>query len=967
MKFLLYNLVFTIILLAILPTGLTQNVPLPLNNFTQNFLTSSSITHSEISIQPNLTGAQPRILNIAHYQDSPTAVVRIARENYVSGNRIRCFERRLLIRVIQANGTIIEINFENIEEIQDINYCLVYVVNNPLPKQPINVYPLFEQYILVTYTHATNTSDNTTFTDRGLVFDWGGNIISRLDFGPSYLQPNTSWYPNEYIVNNITPKKGFLRLSTTKVNNVNAFVWRQYGYDGNGIFSLLSNDTVPNLNFVSFQITVFPTLNDGYAIVYANSTNIVSTSDPLTAQFTAKAGIYAILLTYNQTKTSERVVLYEMNTPNVTFTELRCSVDYVSIGHSCIALVQQTVQATSNFTYYNISTTTVTATRTTTIVSASTTAVVGVPTQFPTQISTPINISMPINNVTRKTFYIRIRFLSSGSVMTLSPIFNITNTNIRSIPLGGYATVLRSSFDQNINFVFFLYDENNRLSDQVYPQQPILANLYGAFDITKTNTLLVAQNETTTFWSLLSINLPPLSPLKDSGYGNLHVITTYPQRNITNLILSTNVINITFQNQISLSDGNLTVYQIINQTNILRQRINSRTCDLSGKVLLTNSGTIYFKELNVSGRYEFFTSLIKELTVRIPIEPERLSTNGRYQTENPWSDSEQILIPIFIKEARNNDEKLTVNVRNDLDTLVKQKQYTGIGTGTFTKFLDENYGFKQVASPGEFFEIHKPKFIILLVAIILCLTLFIGARYKSPESQNFIILQFGITIFRIVTTTVFVFTDARTVQNLFIPGVIFLMLPIAFNLTLAFSILFSEHNKEFTDWFAHHGRIATTVALISGAYIDMLLILKSHLLKLKVFDAPLSNKSLTIIFWGACTDIFLGDIPQLIIQIIYIYYTIEYDITALFTIIASGLSTLSNVLSKLFFIKFDKLSPYHKEEDQSDNSDDLGKSNLEEPFIDRSVEQRENSGERVEKRENPEELGSNSESTNVEG
>ncbi|RIB06512.1 hypothetical protein C2G38_510495 [Gigaspora rosea] len=694
-----------------------------------------------------------------------------------------------------------------------------------------------------------------------------------------------------------------------------------------------------------------------------------------------------------------------MNTPNITFPQLICSVDYVSIGHSCIVSVRQIVQETSNFTYYNISTTTVTATRTTTIVSSSTTAVVGVPTQFPTQIPTPINISMPINNTTMKTFYIRIRFLSSGSVMTLNPMFNLSNTIIRTMPLGGYATIFRSSIDQNINFVFLLYDENNRLSDRVYPRQPILANLYGAFDITGNNTLLVAQNETTTSWSLLLINLPPLSPLKDSGYGNLHVVTTYPQRNITDLILSTNVINITFQDQISLSDGNLTIYQIINQTNILRQRINSRTCDVTnkkcfisndtvrlevfdstfndpngqyfiqmdnnfiksfvynepmlgieqniwafqtaknspnkrssdllGKVLLTISGTTYFKELNDSGRNEFFSTLLRELTVRIPIEPERLSTNGRYQIDNPWSDSEQIRIPIFIKEARNNNEKLTVNVRNDLNTLVKQKQYTGIGTGTVTNLLDENYGFQQVASPGEFFEIHQIKFILLFVGIVLCLALFLGARYKSRESQNFVILQLGITIFRIVTTTIFVFTDARTVQNLFIPGVIFLMLPIAFNLTIAFSILFSEHSKEFAEWFAHHGRAATM--------------------------------SLTIIFWGACADIFLGDIPQLIIQIIYIYYTIEYDITALFTIIASGLSTLSNVLSKLFFIKFDKLSPYHKEEDQSDNSDDLGKSNLEEPYIDRSVEQRENSGEPVEKRENPEELGSNSESTNVEG
>ncbi|CAG8689277.1 16193_t:CDS:2, partial [Gigaspora margarita] len=887
MKFLLYNLVFTIILLTILPTELTQNVqnvPLPLNNnnFTQHFLTSSIITHSEISIQPNLTGAQSRILHIDHYHDSPTTVVRIARENYVSDGRVRCFERRLLLRVIQANGTIIEINFDNIEEIQDINYCLVY---NPIPKQPINVYPLFEQYILVTYTHATNTSDNTTFTDRGLVLDWGGNIISKLDFGPSYLAPGTNWYPNEYIVNNITPKKGFLRLSTINVNRVGILVWRQYGYNGNGIFSLLSNDIVPNLNpgGSSFQITVFPTLNDGYAIVYANSTNNVATSDPLTAQFIAKAGIYAILLTYNQTKTSERIILHEMNTPNITFTALRCSIDYVSIGGSCIVYVQQIVQETTNF-----------------------------------------------------TFYIRIRFLSSGSVMTLSTIFNLSIANIITMPLGGYITILRSPIDQNINFSFVLYDENNKLSDWVYPHQSILANLYGAFDITGNNLLLIAQNETTTFWSLLSIKLPPLSLLKDSGYDNLHVVTTYPQIHTTNLILSTNVINITFLDQISLSDGNLNINQIINQTNILRQRINSRTCDnnkcyisnntvilevftstfndpggkyfiqmdnnfvrsfaynepmlgieqykwtfqtgdLSGKVLLTISGTIFFKELNDSGRNEFFTLLIRELTFRIPVEPERLSTNGHYQTYNLWSDSEQILIPIFIKEARNNNEQLAANVRTNLNILVKQKQYTGIGTGTVTSLLDENYGFQQVVNQT--------------------------LRFETKFNNN-------VTLNLIITT---------------------------FNLTLAFSILFSEHSKEFAEWFAQHRRTATTVSLISGAYIDMLLILKSRLLKLKVFDAPLSNKSLTIIFWGACADIFVGDIPQLIIQ---------HQVFQHFPMCLVNYS-LSNSINFHLIIR---------RKDQSDNSDDLGKSNLEEPYVDRSVEQRENSGEPVEQRENPEQL-----------
>ncbi|CAG8730779.1 14285_t:CDS:10, partial [Dentiscutata erythropus] len=992
--------------------------------FAQNILTSTSITHSEISIQPNLTGVQPRVLGIYHYQDSSTAVVRIARENYDVGI-IRCFERRLLLRVIQANGSIIEINYEDPTEIQDINYCWVYVNNSNImtPKPPLNVYPLFEQYILVTYTHATNISDNTTFTDRGMVLDWGGNVISKLEFGPSYLQPRTTnWYPDDYVVNNITPKKGFLRLSGTRITDrISAFEWKQYGYVGNGIFTLLSNDTVINLDNAtsSFQIVVFPTLNDGYAIVYANSTNRVVTSDPLSDVFSARAGIYAILLTYNQTRTSERIILYEISTPNISFTALYCSVDYVFIGHSCIVPVQRIVQETyiTNVTYYNISTTTVTATRTTTLVSSSTTAVVGVPTQFPTQIPTPINVSIPVTNTTPTimTSYIRIRFLSSGSVLTLNPLINITTSlqpMIRTLPLGGHTFILRpvdNQNNQNIDFFFTLYDENNRLSPSEYLQQPILANLYGAFDVTQNNMLLVAQNETTTSWSLLSINLPALSPLKDSGYGNLHVTTTYPQRNSTDLTLNTKVINITFQEQISLSDGNLIIYQSINQTNILRQIINSRTCDVntnkcsinnntvrleafsstfndpsgqyfiqmdnnfvksalynepilgiepniwtfqtaknvstaragdvSGKLLLTVAGSNQFSQLNDSGKYQFFTSLIDELTVRIPIAVGRLSTNGHTQFVNPWSESEQILISLFIKESSKNDEKLTVVTRSELDTLIKEKQFTGISTGAVTNLLDEKYGFQQIA-------------------------IFIGARLKSPESDNFVILQLGIAIFRIVTITIFTFTDAATIQSLFIPSVVFLMLPIAVNLTLAFTILYSENNEEFTKWFKYHGRVATTIALLSGANIDLLLILKSRLMKIKIFDAPLSNKSLSIIFWGACADIVLGDIEQLIIQIIYIYYTIEYDAIALFTIIASGLATLSNVTSKLFFIKFKKLSPYHKDEDK------LGKS-IEIPNVNRSIEQKENSEEpydykSVEQKETPEELGDNSEGTNVE-
>jgi hypothetical protein len=157
MKTLLYNLVFNILLSAVLPTGFAQTIQY------------SNFTYNEISYQANLT-TPPHVLAIRHYQNNPNvAVIRVGRvNNYIGTNT--CFEQRLLLRVLQGNGSVIEINYTNTNEIQDINFCYVG------GKNPLNFYPLFDKFILVTYTHATNTSDSTTFMDRGMVLYWNGTV-----------------------------------------------------------------------------------------------------------------------------------------------------------------------------------------------------------------------------------------------------------------------------------------------------------------------------------------------------------------------------------------------------------------------------------------------------------------------------------------------------------------------------------------------------------------------------------------------------------------------------------------------------------------------------------------------------------------------------------------------------------------------------------------------------------------------
>ncbi|CAG8541180.1 17204_t:CDS:10 [Cetraspora pellucida] len=831
MNTLLYSWAFlfiTIFLLTILPTGLTQNV-----------IKFSEFIYTERPIQSNLTGRQPFIIDIGHYRDGQnTAIIRTARESFDVGIN-RCFERRLLLRIIHENRSVIPINFDNIEEIQDINYCYVNAVKNP-----IGIYPLFDQYILVTYTHATNTADNTTFVDRGVVLDWSGKNISTLEFGPSFLNPGTTnWIPSSFISININPKRGFLRLSG--VSGTNDFEWRQYAYNGDGSFSLLQSDKNYNIGSNTFQATVFATLSGGYAIVYANTTITSTLSNSLSAQFTANAGIYAIILNYNQSYTSDPIILHEMPTPNllVAFTSLYCSVDYANIGHICIL---------SGLSANN------------------------------TRIITPTTTTSTTPTTSITPFYIKVR----------------------------YAVILRTPIvGQIINFTFNLYDEDNRQ----FKYAPLTSNLV------------------------------------DNGYGNLNVDTTYPQKGISNLALNTEEISITFHDRVSFSysDANLTIYQRINQTDIIRQLINAKTCskcaasdkvitldvfrctfndpggqyyiqmdnnfiksseygepmlgigsnmwtfqtgNVLGKLRLTTNGTLYFQKLNESEKQDFFTNIINELVIIIPTEDRRLESNKHNQIDTS-SDELKILISLSIIAAQSGDKKNTTSIKDDLDLLIRNKQYTNISTGAFTNYLDETYGFQKTA-------------------IVVFLLVFAVATLRSPESENFAILQFGIAIFRIITVTAFTFTDAKGIQALYIPSVVFLAVPLGFNLILAFSILFMQRDDKFVEWFARYGRSATLFALLAGSSIDILLVLKSYLMKFEIFNAPFSDKSLKMIFWGSCADVLLADIPQFIIQIFYLLYSVEIEFLLIFSLIASGLSVLSNLLSKLFFIKFKAYSPY---------------------------------------------------------
>ena len=102
-----------------------------------------------------------------------------------------------------------------------------------------------------------------------------------------------------------------------------------------------------------------------------------------------------------------------------------------------------------------------------------------------------------------------------------------------------------------------------------------------------------------------------------------------------------------------------------------------------------------------------------------------------------------------------------------------------------------------------------------------------------------------------------------------VSSIIFLIAPIVFNSGLAFSILMKEisKNAEFQEWFGQNVRVASLLTLLAGADVEVVTLLGSKFSGLKMFCAPLSKSALNQVFWGSTLNLFIEDIPQLIVQV----------------------------------------------------------------------------------------------------
>ncbi|GBB88966.1 hypothetical protein RclHR1_01560002 [Rhizophagus clarus] len=838
--------------------------------------------------------SQPRVSDIKTYND--IIAVRIVR-NQVRTKGRHCNYNIFFLRIIYPNGTVIEKDIK-LEGVQPFNYCS-YMAGN----QDQLYYEIIEMNrILVIYNNSTNSQ---TFEGWGMITDFDGNVFDRTSIGlmghRNHRNRNRLVKPPLQVVFNINKEKGFI-IGHRSLNN-DYFAWRQYkmGLDGKFIILTSGNITIDD-SFIFRPRSLVQTADENYYFIYkkyASPNSILQ--DQIIAEF----------IGYNKSDTT-KIYLYQTNLTNRISHPISCNIEYTRVGHSCSFPMK------FNNSNFNVK-----------IGFLSSGAAISLNyTEF----------SFPNNQI------------------------NFSSWRLQSLLFGGYILTkpLGNDSTNDNGLYIYVFSEDGTPYNTPGLNQLLNANLNYAYTPLPNNTFLIAQMEHNNTWILNLIDLPKIT--NDSGYFNTNVESTFPA--INSLIPSTypdiKNISIDFRDPVTLSDGNLTIYKI-DQGKILRQITPGTGCTLdndntrvilnifnytfgksggnysitidnnfvksriygepllgvrygiwnfeiedkkymytitsptSGLFRLTVDRTNIIKNSAVDENNQFFNNLLDELAEALQISRNRLSKNSKNQIDPDSGD--KLLISINIDETKNPYEKDVNSVIQDINTMMSDSSQTPIGNGTLAN-LDFTYGFNPAPN---YLQEYGPKLLCLLLIIVLLVILYILANRREKKGHNIAIFKFSLYVFDFVMDTLFIINNANDVIKLYIPSMVFYTIPLGLNMALAFLIIAKENRrKEFLLWFTENNKLTSIFTILAGINIEMLSILHSNFAGFSNFQAPFSDYAKSAIFWIAVSNIFIEDIPQFVIQVLFRTRSISYDFIPIFTLVSSAITLGINIISHLY-------------------------------------------------------------------
>ncbi|CAB5216324.1 unnamed protein product [Rhizophagus irregularis] len=708
----------------------------------------SSITFEEP--QPKIL-SRPRVLNTNYYDDG-TIIVRIVRVNYTTPSQI-CVEENFTIRIIDPNGTIKGFNLSADElNIQPFNFCLFAKFN------PIRFYPVKKNFLFLTYAVAKDVNNSFTYDDWGMIIDLNGSFKSKIWLGTSYVNTTTNeWLPaQDSVTLNIHRDNGFLR--TAPVTGTNSMTLKQFKVNEIGEVQLLAETS---MNFTATPIETVATMDGGYAIIYPNYefTTTTTTTIPL-APYMSIHGFFL------QNGSPEK---------------------QVGFGQTCI-LVLNIAPAIDQNTFIKID-------------FLSTGTVYNI-----TIFQNPADLTDFLFNHYRMEviYYIVLnRYDWNISYPTLTN-FNgdilILPNNTLAIPqpeidqIWGLFTTdlykIEGAHDHGYGNLHIL-NTIPKIGENIDPSKitSLIIQFYSKVDLSSNRKITILQDggiirQTTS----ISNNNGDFVKFIDDYTIEIKVInSTFNQPNTKYYVLIDDgfVKSKDLQEPIPGIQDNAWNFMTIQQEanngilDIYKNQVNAS--NIKGKIRLTAEGTTYFKSFRYDKTKvkEFFDNLKQELAKAIPVSKERIDTNEKYEIDNSVSP-EQYILSINIKKAKN--ERSVNLLASDLNTLIRNKLITVIGTGEYTNYLDEEYGYETI--PRWIAE-HLGSLLGTIALNIILLSL-------AYWCNSIAIFSCGNAVEKFVTTILFTSNDADSVEKIFPASLFFVTFPFIVNLGFAFKVVIDE-------------------------------------------------------------------------------------------------------------------------------------------------------------------------------
>ncbi|PKK60294.1 hypothetical protein RhiirC2_818958 [Rhizophagus irregularis] len=342
--------------------------------------------------------------------------------------------------------------------------------------------------------------------------------------------------------------------------------------------------------------------------------------------------------------------------------------------------------------------------------------------------------------------YYQLEFLTTGSFVQFGAvpkvISNADDFDLISLIYGGF--LVEKYYTNTTAKNFYILDNNgNYKSGGSFGPEFVHYNMF-----TRNGTLLGIKEQT---GNKLEILLKPLLRLNNYGaeYDNPAIESTKPA---IHEFIDSSINEITIKYSIPKY-----LYFLLYLEPF---KTGKHSESITGLLRLNEEGSSKFLQTNQS---EFFNNIIQAFSKIIPVDEQRITTNGKWQNDSTFP--KQVLLSFTINEAKSAMEPSSKTIFDNLGTLIERKRFTALSNYEYSSLIDESASFTITSYFGKFL----PLIIIYLISIIILIILYFLARRKNPEGRNMAIFETALIVQDFAVDLTFTLLRVNNTPHLVIP------------------------------------------------------------------------------------------------------------------------------------------------------------------------------------------------------